>query len=326
MTRTQASALRISCLFRNGVEMTTKKRRHHYVWRNYLRPWASNEQIWCYRDSSYFPTNLMNIGQERDFYKLKNLSKRNIEIINKVINLASSEELKQINQNWVTLFDFVFNLKELSDSKGINDAELDKLIDEQIYNFEENIHGAIENNSIKFLQFILSENLNFYDNDDDCVDFLYFLCVQYMRTNNVKQNVIATIASTGSNLLDIENTWNILAHIFATNISCNLYIKRKNFKIVLLRNLSVDVRFITGDQPVINIHAKEKGKTVEKLELYYPVSPTHAILLTEDDSYISGEKRKLPVEEVDEYNKMIVNQSHEQLYASSKHDLERYRH
>ena len=42
----------------------------HYVWRYYLRQWATNEQIICLRDrNKIFPVNLMKIAQEKLFYQ-----------------------------------------------------------------------------------------------------------------------------------------------------------------------------------------------------------------------------------------------------------------
>jgi len=61
--------------------MSDKKRRHHYVWQHYLKPWLVSEKIYCLRDNSIFPTNTVNIGQQRDFYKLKELLSEDIDFI-----------------------------------------------------------------------------------------------------------------------------------------------------------------------------------------------------------------------------------------------------
>lgn len=62
-----------------------KKRKQHYIWRYYLNAWATDEQIFCLRENKIFKTNLMNIGNIRDFYRLKELSNQDIEILNLLI-------------------------------------------------------------------------------------------------------------------------------------------------------------------------------------------------------------------------------------------------
>jgi hypothetical protein len=56
-----------------------KKRKQHYIWRYYLNAWATDEQIFCLRENKIFKTNLMNIGNIRDFYRLKELSNQDIK-------------------------------------------------------------------------------------------------------------------------------------------------------------------------------------------------------------------------------------------------------
>ena len=48
-----------------------RKKNQHYVWREYLRSWATNEKIACLREGKFIEPNpnLKNIGQERYFYR-----------------------------------------------------------------------------------------------------------------------------------------------------------------------------------------------------------------------------------------------------------------
>jgi len=45
------------------------KKQHHYVWKEYLKPWTSENKIFCQRDNKLFSTSLNNIAQQRFFYK-----------------------------------------------------------------------------------------------------------------------------------------------------------------------------------------------------------------------------------------------------------------
>lgn len=88
-----------------------KKRRHHYVWRKYLRAWASNDSIWCCREGKIFRSNLMGVGQVRDFYRLKELSFHDIEAIRNLAIEPTKSHLKELNEGWIESFSAVFQKK-----------------------------------------------------------------------------------------------------------------------------------------------------------------------------------------------------------------------
>jgi hypothetical protein len=67
---------------------------------------------------------------------------------------------------------------------------------------------------------------------------------------------------------------NILTHIMATNVGRSLIEDHERYRIVLLDN-ATEIRFLTADQPVINLSANPKNfDPPAKFELYYPLSPT----------------------------------------------------
>jgi hypothetical protein len=109
-----------------------KKRRHHYVWRNYLRAWTDNEQIWCLRDQKIFLSNLMNIGQECDFYRLKDLTNQEIDFIKLLIHSNQSEMLKKLNHGWIELFTDVFKIRGTANNLGISNAGFEQEIEKKL--------------------------------------------------------------------------------------------------------------------------------------------------------------------------------------------------
>ena len=51
------------------------KHKQHYVFQAYLKNWATNDQMWCCRNkTNSFLTNTINIAQERNFYRIKDLN------------------------------------------------------------------------------------------------------------------------------------------------------------------------------------------------------------------------------------------------------------
>jgi hypothetical protein len=86
-----------------------------------------------------------------------------------------------------------------------------------------------------------------------------------------------------------------------------------------LLNNRTDTPFITGDQPIINIHATFEPGAPEKLEFFYPISPQTAMLLLEASS---DHSQSVTVENVLRFNNLIARNSHEQVFSNSREYLE----
>ena len=301
-----------------------KKRRQHYVWQHYLKPWATDNKIFCLRDNKVFESSLIGIANERDFYRLKELNKEDIAFIEKLVIEQSPKLLQKLHTNLIKQFNFVFDLKSFIQSQGIDNPVVSEKIEETVNNLEEDFHSRIEDSVIGHIESIRSGNTDFFNNDKGFIDFIYFLCVQYMRTKKVKTSVIANVRPPEN--IDIEKIWNILSHIFATNMGGSLYTDRKNFRLLLLDNRS-SAPFITGDQPVVNTYATGDLKNPpQQLELYYPVSPVTAVLLTESKKYEADKQRSVGLVEATAYNEHIVRNRHDQIFAASRKALEAYVH
>lgn len=299
--------------------MSNKKRRHHYIWRYYLKPWLADEKIYCLRNNKIFQTNLMGVGQQRDFYKLKELTLDDVDFIWKLAVEPAQGHLKDLHTNLINNFTSIFKIKSLLDSKGINDAEINHTIDLAIHNLEEELHGGIETIGKEYLDLLYQGKTDFWENEDDAMHFSYFIATQYMRTRKMRDTVLSQFEGK---LLDRGNKiWNILAHIFATNVAWNFYRNRTSCSLVLLKN-DTQTNFITGDQPCINTKADqtERNSIPENIELYYPISPKLAVLLQEELS--KTKVINLNSDDVKKYNCYIANNAYEQLYAFSSGDLE----
>jgi hypothetical protein len=57
------------------------KRHHHHVWQNYLKPWTVGGAICCLQDGRIFSTGTRTVAVEKDFYRLHQLTREDVELI-----------------------------------------------------------------------------------------------------------------------------------------------------------------------------------------------------------------------------------------------------
>lgn len=303
-----------------------KKRRHHYVWREYLRAWAVDEKIFCLREDNIINPNLIGIGQQRDFYKLKELDQKDVEFIRSIAINTAPDHLKKGHEKLLGNFTIVFKLKDkLSNIPSELHGEVLELYETTIHNLEEDLHSGIEGSAIKYIQLLLEEDTSFFKTDKGFLDFIYYICVQYMRTKKIRESIILSFREQNTNV-PMDKCWNLLSHMFATNMGWNIYKDRKNYKMVLIKNNS-NKEFITGDQPVVNIFTNNipKNTQPDRLAFYYPISPKLAILIIENKYFHGTNLLNYSEEEVDSHNLVIFNKSHEQIYSQSPITLQGFR-
>ncbi|MCK6205740.1 DUF4238 domain-containing protein [Bacillus infantis] len=305
-----------------------KKIQQHYVWEHYLTSWCYNgKQLYCYRknDNNIFPTNPEKIAKEREFYKLKDITPNEAALIEHLfINPNKNPVIRKINRNWISRFTDIFVLKQLVKNKK-ND-ELDTMIDVLITNLEEDHHTRLEERAIPYLNSLKDGQLNINNDDDSFVDFLLFLSTQYYRTKRIKMNVIRSTKEAADRVglsleKNVENIWNISSHILATSFAHTLFIASENFKWTILTNTG-NIPFITGDQPVINTHANYSlNETTTELELYYPLSPDKALLISTVNYLDSSTKVEIDENQVSRYNLLMLKASEEQVFSNSREIL-----
>jgi hypothetical protein len=162
-------------------------------------------------------------------------------------------------------------------------------------------------------------DLTFFDDPNKKYGFYYGLSVQYARTNHING------ARSNMKQEDFERYMriaNVLTHIMATNVGRSLIGEHEHHRVILLDN-TTDIPFVTADQPVINLSAIPKNfKPPAKFELYYPLSPTKAMMLLEPDSAHMPHRLSMSAEQVHHYNLLMAAHSFRQVYSNSKAELE----
>jgi hypothetical protein len=126
------------------------------------------------------------------------------------------------------------------------------------------------------------------------------------------------------NNINLENCWNIGAHILAISLAYTLSTQRQHFKCFLLKN-NTDTSFITSGQPVINIVGdtiNPRPLTINEFEFYYPITPRLAFGLGIKENLL-GISEKIELEEINvkKYNDKMKSQCTNLLFSNKQKEL-----
>jgi hypothetical protein len=170
------------------------------------------------------------------------------------------------------------------------------------------------------LEKALNGDISFYNDDNQCIPFLHYLCTQYWRTKGIKDRAIELCNADKS--ADLSRVWNILVHMFAPNTGASLFLERRQRKLILIHNRT-DVPFITGDQPAINLKGARPRPT-ESLSIYYPISPQLALLLADVDEEPLFATEGLTASQASMLNGKLFDACYKRVFAQSEKSLSQY--
>jgi hypothetical protein len=292
-----------------------KKRRHHFVWQYYLKPWTVNGRIACWRKGQVFWTDPVNVAVEKDFYRLRDISRRDIATIRQMIQLFPSQ-LRNVHNAWLEMFTLPFELERISKATGQSDRAFDEALDMVLSNTEEEIHALIEADAQSLLQSLRNGDVGFFGTEDGFSRFMHFLSLQYLRTKNISTK---TAAGLDPRFLDADSTAGVLRHILAGNMTSYFLPRRSEYALTLL-HAGIGTQFVTSDQPVLNTFGSKvpEGVEPEDLEFYYPITPACAVIVGRRGTAGRSFEWQLEANELDEYNRLMSLASSEQLFAASE--------
>jgi hypothetical protein len=301
------------------VQTEQEKIYHHHTPRFYLLPWAdADERIMWLGYGKILRSGLTVVGGENNFYRLPDLTERDIFLLREFIKLLPEAGRKN-HEDLVTYFALPPALKRNLEVTGNGDPEAMRLVNVAIANLNENYHTAIENDFRPYLDSMLAGDASFYEDDQSAMTFLHALSVQNLRTKAVKDRMIERV-KTGPWEMN-ERVWPIMSHMAAAAIGGSFFVERKKFKIVLLDN-HTDVPFITSDQPIINLLSNPTDRQgPERAEFYYPLSPTKAMLYLEKANPAHSVSRALSIDEAHSYNILIAEHSGRRIFSNSEEYL-----
>jgi hypothetical protein len=304
------------------------KKLHHKVARFYLKAWdvegrdTEDAQVFCLQNDRIRRDNVRNVGAENHFYRLRELSESDVKLIREVAIADSPETLKPYHETLVRYFSLPHKIRKKLEASGNATPEQLAPVHGVIAEMNEDLHTSIEDSFKPFLASMLAGDLSFYMDPREATNFFRGIAAQYLRTDLVKK---AQRMRKAGEFEVFERVANVLVHIYAVNLGYSLYADREQYRIVLLEN-HTDVPFVTADQPAINVASNPTDtKPPEKFELYYPLSPTKAMLLVDPSSKHLPSDLSLSVMSVHVYNSHMAAHSYQQIYGSTRQILESVR-
>ena len=244
--------------------------KQHYVWRRYLKPWSvggEGKQICTYftNKDEMFITSLMNVAQERFFYEICPLS--NIELIaaRGLINKFPAF-LKSYAEDLLLAYEVV-SKERLSDADRLEFSK----------NFFEKRFSKIELYGTNLLN---CESLNDFISIPNLDQTVYYLCAQYGRTKKIRQSGVQKFLERPFAGQLLDKLFPMIAILHAATLAHNLVVIFPT-KYIFVKNIS-SIPFLTSDQPAINLFGDDLDENgdVKSFELYYPTSPSTAIIIS----------------------------------------------
>jgi hypothetical protein len=293
------------------------KRRQHYVWKHYLQAWTDGGTLWCSMGGEPFPASPNNIAVGRDFYKLKQMSERDYEIVALLISRFSDPGLVNVATGWLQLFRSIFNVQKLYSLRSKEDESIERTIEAAIQNLEEEIHSRIEVDSAHILAELRLGDVTLFRDPARFDQFALFIAFQYLRTPGILDRLVNGLTTADRLSLNVGASAGVLRVIFSTSLAFGLAKHGGVMRAALLEAPS-GTAFITSDQPAINLRATKSGPPPTALNLFYPLSPQRSVLLEFNHPEPSVLTRALTVAEVSFYNEAMAATAHRQLYASNK--------
>ena len=295
-------------------------RNHHYVWLHYLKAWENEDGlVHSSRNGKVLPpTNPKNTMVERDYNKLPRITNSDVTFLKLSIESTGPAELRQSHRRFVDALAHIVQANEIIQSDDRFFADEKRYAQAVVVETVENLHSQIEQRALPLLEELRQKQTDFINIYESAMAFFHFIAHQYFRTKRIRKD-IGEVHSQMFPSHDCARLANIVCHIAAENLGASLFVDRKEFDIIFLECRD-DIRFITGDQPVVNLMGNGYGRETTELALYYPLSPDLSCLVAPKEYQL--ESAEVPGEIVRDLNDLIAWKSKRFLVANSNTDLQ----
>ena len=297
------------------------KHKHHYVNRFYLEPWTTDGKIACWLRGKIVQPSLDGVANQRDFYEVPDLQPEDVTMIRRAVIDRASPGLRPIFEDLLDKYMSVgLAHRLLVGRKDVPDRVQDAARADKA-NLDENYHAAIEGDLLFPLREMREGRIDFFRDDEIVGPFFRAISLQYLRTKNMRVTISRRVGVPVAGA-DMDRVWIPMVHMLAMNVGESFFRERRKLRLLLLES-PPKTSFITGDQPVVNIVEDRDEMDIPKdLEVYYPVSPSRAMVMVHEWSPLTSGPPRLAASQVHAYNRRIVENYHEQFYGKSVEALE----
>jgi hypothetical protein len=225
--------------------------------------------------------------------------------------------VRETNERWIAMIGGMIDMQRKLRDRLSGSPQLREELDRVMIEHQEDDYSRMESRAVAHLEALQGGDVTFFADDEEAIKFSYFLAHQYFRTKAIRDRIRDTFPSQ-SDKERFERTWPILRYIFATNIGCEIFRSRKSVKLQVVK-AAPGMKFITSDQPAINTYGAfvPERTPIEKMELFYPVSPTRAVILSGHPVYQDTHGKVLEPFHMSVLNQAIERVAYEQLFADS---------
>lgn len=274
--------------------------KQHFVPQTYLRAWLnSDERLECYdkEKKRSFPNGTTGIANIHFFYETNVLTEKQLVFMYKAFIEEEHGSTRDEMLGWLAQFAEKSILQKFCQENSL--IELEKKFR---YNSEEKMYCSYEGKISQWRDIIENGEKEFWSKENEA-EFIFWIMLQYVRTKKMQDSFLRIKEKMNDKEL-VENAQNLYRWLSATKLK-SIILNSGDMKIVVLRN-KTSVYFITGDQPVVNIHAarvEPEKMQYNDFEFFYPLSPTTAVFLSPKEKYSNWQIIDIDEENVIKYNK-----------------------
>jgi len=298
------------------------KRKHHYVWARYLKAWATKNKI-HYITKKGLPAadSVKGLARELGFYKIASFNDDDLSYIRAISGLAS-DELQSLHMGFLDDFIGISNiLKARSKYYDVDNDLVSQILQ---FNVLEDIHGKIEREAWPLISELRQGNSGVLLEQHQRSYFCFYIAQQLVRTKAARDKSLDASSRNlpGSVASATRRNWWFVSFMLGINLGKGLLETPKD------RHFLIENRtgkpFITSDRPVVNVHSCLKttlpDSPPEKLDLYYPLSPTHAYMINDSEEY-SRLKDGVTLEDVAHLNRCLAEACGETVYGATRESV-----
>src|SRR5262249_16909887 len=151
----------------------------------YLDAWATDGQLWCQMDGRRFRSGTNGVANLRDFYRLKEITPDDLSIVDQLVVQQSAPHLRAIHQQWIPMFQAIFEMKKVYEASGKKNKEIEERLDVAINNLEEDLHAQIEQQAVPLLKDLIDGKDVVVKDPEKFAGLAAFVAFQYMRTPKI---------------------------------------------------------------------------------------------------------------------------------------------